>query len=99
MCDSCGATLLYEYSGTSLDTLRHMVGMGMGISFFPELYVMSEVRDENEVVVRRLKGDRLFREIGLVYRTNSSGWNLYLAIADLIEERIGGVIPASVGRH
>ena len=99
LCDRCGATLLYEYSGTSLDTLRHMVGMGMGISFFPELYVMSEVRDGNEVTVRRLKGERLFREIGLVYRMNSSVANLYLAIADLIEEKIAGVIPASANRY
>ncbi len=94
LCDSCGATLLYEYSGTSLDTLRHMVGMGMGVSFFPELYVLSEVRDENEVAARRLRGEGLFREIGLVYRKNSSVANLYLALADLIEEKIGGVIPA-----
>ena len=93
LCKTCGATLLYEYSGTSLDTLRHMVGMGVGISFFPELYVMSEVRREREVKVLKLRGTTLSREIGLAWRKSSSVENTYAEIARIIEEKIHHKIP------
>ncbi|MSO89324.1 MAG: hypothetical protein EXQ89_05075 [Rhodospirillaceae bacterium] len=35
LCQEMGAKLTLDYEGTSLDTLRQMVGMGMGLTFLP----------------------------------------------------------------
>lgn len=63
-----GATVLRDYEGTSLDAVRQMAGMGMGLTLLPELYVRQEVRAGDDVVVRPFKADRYYREIGLVWR-------------------------------
>ncbi len=55
LCELYGAELALDYEGTSLDTLRQMVGMGMGLSFLPALYVRSEVPKDSEVVARPLR--------------------------------------------
>ena len=71
LCDTYSAELLYNYEGTSLDTLRHMVGMGVGISFFPELYILSEIRDGSELKIVQLNEALLSREIFMAWRSNS----------------------------
>lgn len=71
LCEDVGASLSYEYEGTSLDTLRQMVAMGMGISLLPALYVRSEVEREKLVVARPLAGIAPDRAIGLVFREGS----------------------------
>ena len=54
LCDQFGANLSLDYEGTSLDTLRQMVGMGMGISLLPALYVRSEVLHDKQVAARQM---------------------------------------------
>ena len=49
LCDAFGATLLRDYEGTSLDTLRQMAGMGVGLAVLPALYVHSEIAGRGEV--------------------------------------------------
>ena len=71
LCDSYGADLLYDYEGTSLDTLRHMVGMGVGISFFPELYILSEIHSDKELKVLSMDRAELSREICMAWRSKS----------------------------
>lgn len=71
-----GAHLLPEYEGTSLDALRQMVAMNMGVTFLPALYVRSEVAaPRGDVAVRPFEGGRITRSIGLVWRkgTGRSG--------------------------
>ena len=60
-----GAELLRDYEGTSLDALRHMVGLGMGMSVFPNYYAQSEIRGDRTVTLKRLAGEPLARTIGL----------------------------------
>ena len=43
LCEQVGAHVLRDYEGTSLDTLRQMVVMGMGVAFLPALYAKSEI--------------------------------------------------------
>ncbi len=63
-----GARLRDDYEGTSLDALRQMVAMNMGITLLPALYVRSEVPDENgDVAVVPVKGG-LYRTVGLIWR-------------------------------
>lgn len=71
LCEDVGASLSYDYEGTSLDTLRQMVAMGMGIALLPALYVRSEVEREKLVVARPLAGTAPDRTIGLVFRAGS----------------------------
>lgn len=71
ICEEFGAKLLFDYEGTSLDTIRQMVGMGMGLSILPGLYVKSELRKDKTVVVRELKSRNLYRTVGYVWRKNA----------------------------
>lgn len=82
-----GARLLRDYEGSSLDTLRQMVGMGMGLAFLPALYIRSEiVPGKSEVKVLRLQGRANLRVIGLVWRSTSVNGALYRTISELIKE-------------
>ena len=63
-----GAQVLRDYEGTSLDAVRQMAGMGMGLALLPELYCRQEIRDDGDVIVRPFVGGRPYRDIGLVWR-------------------------------
>ncbi len=71
ICDDAGAELLRDYEGTSLDTLRHMVGMGLGVSLLPSLYVQSEIKARGEVRAIPFKGQKVTRPIGIAWRRGS----------------------------
>ncbi len=71
LCLELGAVVQGDYEGTSLDTLRQMVGMKMGISFFPSLYVRSEMVNDPQVVARPIRLKAATRQIGLLWRHNS----------------------------
>ena len=66
-----GAILLRDYEGTSLDAVRQMAGMGVGLTLLPNLYVRQEVREGDDVVVRPFEGGRYYREIGLFWRAGA----------------------------
>lgn len=85
ICQTTGAHLARDYEGTSLDALRQMVGMGMGITFLPSLYVSSEIEGRGaEVVVRRLNGVRMMRSVGMVWRRRAGSDAAYQQIAEVI---------------
>ena len=69
---ACGADLREDYEGTSLDAIRQMVSLGMGMSLFPELYALSEFEGEDNVVLRRIEGWAMKREICLAWRRDSA---------------------------
>lgn len=77
------ARLLREYEGTSLDTLRHMVGMGMGLGFLPALYVRSEIMPRADVAVLPFEKPPAFRTVALAWRPRSPHKRLYRDIAQL----------------
>ncbi|MEN2786951.1 hydrogen peroxide-inducible genes activator [Sphingomonas qilianensis] len=79
-----GAVVLNDYEGTSLDAIRQMAGMGMGLAFLPQLYVRQEVRDGDDIIVRPIKGGRVYREIGLLWRSGAGRAPAYQLIADLL---------------
>ncbi|MEM7206141.1 MAG: hydrogen peroxide-inducible genes activator [Planctomycetota bacterium] len=82
LCDSLGAHVLRDFEGTSLDTLRHMVAMGMGISFLPAFYVASEIRDARDLVVKTLDGEEMHRDHALVWRSTSPNSSLYRSLGE-----------------
>ena len=86
LCKELGANILRDYEGTSLDALRQMVGMGMGVTFLPALYVHSEVPKASEIVVKSLKGRTITRSIGLVWRKSAGRVSAYKQIADTVRD-------------
>ncbi len=93
LCEQFGANLSLDYEGTSLDTLRQMVGMGMGISFLPALYVRAEVMQDSQVAARQMQPRSPFRMIGMVWRRHSARQDEFLALAGLIRGILKGRVP------
>ncbi len=89
LCRAYGSVLVRDYEGTSLDALRQMVGMGMGVTFLPALYVHSEIHARSEIAVRPLKGSSFSRSVGLVWRKSAGRASAYRQMADLVREVAG----------
>jgi len=77
-----------DYEGTSLDALRQMVAMGMGLTFLPALYVRSEIdaRPAGDVATRPFRGRRFSRSVGLVWRKNTGAAPAYERLANIIRD-------------
>ena len=87
LCRAHGAELLRDYEGTSLDALRTMVGMGMGVAFLPRLYVVSEMEPRaSNVVAVPFRGSRLHRTVGLVWRAGTPDPRPFERLAEVIRE-------------
>ncbi len=71
LCKRLGAHLQRDYQGTSLDALRHMVTMGMGHAFLPDLYVRSEIHDSNQLRVTEIEDEPVYRMHALAWRAAS----------------------------
>lgn len=84
---AAGALLLEDYQGTSLDGLRQMVGMGMGVSVFPRFYERSEIRNDQAVVARPLKMAGASRPICLIWRDGSPRADDFAALGEIIGEK------------
>lgn len=82
LCDEVQAQLLSDYEGTSLDTLREMVGMGMGMSFLPGLYVLSSLGQDPTIRVASVSGAPIYRTVGMVWRKSSARADDFRIIAD-----------------
>lgn len=82
ICAEYGAEIVRDYEGTSLDALRQMVAMGMGVAFLPQLYVASEIDPrEASVVALPMSRSSFSRSIGLVWRKGSGARMIYDRIA------------------
>lgn len=81
-----GAILAEDYEGTSLDALKQMVSIEMGLSLFPELYIRSEIRKEDNVRLVELDGWSGERHIGFYWRRQSARGAHFEALARLGQE-------------
>jgi LysR family hydrogen peroxide-inducible transcriptional activator len=79
-----GAILQRDYEGTSLDAVRQMAGMGVGLTLLPDLYVRQEVREDDDVVVRPFEGGRYYREIGLLWRIGAGRAHAFQLLANYL---------------
>lgn len=85
---SLGMELMRDYSGTSLDTLRLMVGTGMGLSILPALYVHSEIRYRCDVVSVDLGFELPARRMAMVWRKKTPQKHLYKKISTVIKSAV-----------
>lgn len=84
LAERAGAQVLRDYEGTSLDAVRQMAGMGMGLALLPELYCRQEIRDDGDVIVRPFAGGRPYRDIGLVWRSGAGPSDDLMLLADTL---------------
>lgn len=88
LCEDVGAHHARDYEGTTLDTLRQMVALGMGVSLLPVLYVRSEVIREQLVVARPMSSRAPVRDISLLWRLNAPRETTYSAIASQLRQAL-----------
>lgn len=96
LCDRLGARLAKDYEGTSLDTLRHMVVMGMGIAFLPSLYIDSEVHRPEELKVFDIPATDIARSIALVWRNTAPARAFYKELAQFMRQTIAENLTSTV---
>lgn len=90
LCQQFGAKVRYDYEGTSLDTLREMVAMGMGVTFLPGLYVRTMLSRDKSIVVRPLDGGKAWRDVGMAWRKTSARAASFRQIATVIKDTVKG---------
>lgn len=88
-----GAHLSHDYEGTSLDTLRQMVAMEIGISLMPALYVRSEVARETLVRARPFAKTAPSRTVGMVWRQGASREDTFQRLATHVRDILGRTVP------
>jgi len=81
-----------QYHATSLETLRHMVGEGMGMTLIPELAVPAKTRKTDEIRYIEFSDPKPNRRIGMLYRKNSYREEAFNNISELIRS----VLPVNV---
>jgi len=87
-----GAALARDYEGTSLDALRQMVAMGMGITLLPSLYIASEITGRaNDVVVKPFGARKMHRSVGLVWRGSAGASEAFDRLAQSIRQTAVGM--------
>jgi LysR family hydrogen peroxide-inducible transcriptional activator len=93
ICAETGAEISLDYGATSLDTIRQMVAMGLGISLLPALYVRSEVRPNQLVTARPLAGPQPFRAVGMVWRGRAARSAEFRELAQAIRRILRATAP------
>lgn len=88
ICEEYGARPLFDFGGTSLETLRQMTALGMGATFLPGFFVRSMLDDRSGVVALELKGRALYRTVGLVWRRTSSRDPEYRLLLDYLRRTV-----------
>lgn len=88
LADQYGADLQSNYEGTSLDTLRQMVAMGMGVAMLPALYVRSEIaqRESEEVKILSFNDQRIVRTVSMSWRNASPNRLFYRDLSTRIRD-------------
>ena len=81
MANQFGAQLMRDYEGTSLDTVRQMIGSGFGLAFLPVLYIRSEIAPRTDVTVLELSETPSDRDVVLAWRPTSPKRQLYRQLA------------------
>jgi len=95
ICEELGANILRDYEGTSLDALRQMVIMGMGLAFLPSLYISSEIHRPESLIVSSVENLDIKRTHVLAWRKNSPNRVFYQqlvqSIRKLVKKNLKGV--------
>lgn len=80
------------FRATSLETLRHMVAVGSGITLLPELAVKTNAVDNGMLTVLPFQKPVPKREVAMIWRKFTARRSCSKAIADLISKTIKGIL-------
>lgn len=87
-CFSAGAVEDGTFRATSLETLRHMVGTGRGVTLMPYFATTQQDVGSGLLAYRPFTTPQPQREIALVYRRGTSRIRTLQAIADVIRQSV-----------
>jgi len=88
VCEELGANILRDYEGTSLDALRQMVTMSMGMAFLPSLYIHSEIHQPEAIRITNVEGLKLSRTHVLAWRTSAPNRHFYRQLTHSIRNLV-----------
>lgn len=91
LCKRFNANILRDYEGTSLDAIRQMVYMEMGIAFLPALYIRSEIKKSDRLKTYLIADESIFRIHALAWRNTSPMRGFY--------RELGGTFQKLLKRH
>ncbi|MCW8930454.1 MAG: DNA-binding transcriptional regulator OxyR [Gammaproteobacteria bacterium] len=86
VCFSAGATENNRFRATSLETLRHMVSEGLGMTLLPELSVPKKRSKKDSIQYIPFNDPKPRRRIGLIYRKGSYREETYQQLAKIIKK-------------
>lgn len=86
VCFSAGASEYGAFHATSLETLRHMVGEGMGITLMPELALPKRQTKADPVRYLPFEKPVPNRSIGMLFRRQSHRHQLYASMVSEIKD-------------
>jgi LysR family hydrogen peroxide-inducible transcriptional activator len=84
-----------EIRATSLETLRQMVGMGLGVTLIPVLAGANPKPTRRQVVMRPLAGGGAARTIGLVWRRRSPAARTMAILAQTLADYLPDGVHAA----
>jgi LysR family hydrogen peroxide-inducible transcriptional activator len=94
VCALAGAQEYVGFQATSLETLRHMVAAGVGVTLLPELSVQPPVPRTDRVRLLRFTDPAPYREIGLFWRPANVYRDLLGEVAQALRDPAPGpVVP------
>ena len=85
ICSRAGACELGDFRASSLTTLVQMVSGGAGVTLLPELALDSEVTPERRIATVPFGAQKLFRTIGLTWRSSSIREAEFQLLGELIQ--------------
>lgn len=92
VCARAGAREYVGFQATSLETLRYMVGAGVGITLLPELSVRPPVPQPSAVHLVRFADPVPHRDIGLFWRPASVFRGLLPELAEILRDPLPGCV-------
>jgi len=98
ICLELKATVMREYEGTSLDTLRQMAGSNIGLALLPELYLRSEVGGEDMVRRLEIQDWKASRTIAAIWRHGSAYAQSYGMIARAIADKAHATLSTPIDK-
>src|SRR5690606_23776745 len=84
VCHLAGAAERAGFRATSLETLRHMVAAGVGVTLLPELAIQPPVPSSDRVSLRRFADPVPSREIAMFWRDSSVYGDLLPKVAAIL---------------
>lgn len=92
VCVMAGASERGDFQATSLETLRHMVGEGMGMTLIPELAVAKHIRKDDNLRYIPFVDPPPQRRIGMLYRKGSYRSQTFSEIKGCVQAVIGSYL-------